>query len=89
MPPGEGCKRPIYTELKTAFKQQITSSAAEGKTQKVKLCSGMMSLFDFNHRFEAIASCCTCSDDKVKDIYIKCLKVKLRDDLAIRTPETL
>ena len=37
-----------------------------------------------NHQFEAMASRCTLGDDEAKEIYLDCLRVKLREALAIR-----
>ena len=61
--------------------------------QKVKLQALKQwddeSVIGFNHRFEAVASCYTLGDDKVKDIYLDCLRIKLREALVIRVLETL
>ena len=47
------------------------------------------SVIDFNHRFETVASRCTLGDDEAKEIYLDCLRVKLREALAFSAPESL
>ena len=93
--PGERQSQNVwsYQELQAAFKQPFTPSEAERKSQKVKLWAIRQrdeeSVIDFNHHFEAVASCCIHGDDKIKDIYLDCLKAKLREALAIHALETL
>ena len=78
-----------YAELRAAFRARFTTSKAERKSLKVKLRALKQweedSVIDFNHRFEAVASCCTLGDDEAKEIYLDCLRVKLREALAIST----
>ena len=82
-----------YAEPRAAFKACFTPPEAERKSLKVKPWALKQreeeSVIDFNHRFETMASCCTLGDNEAKDIYLDCLGVKLREVLAIRTPETL
>ena len=61
--------------------------STERKPQKVSLKVLRQwdeeSVIIFNHRFEAVVSSCTLRDDEAKDIYLDCLKAKLREALAI------
>ena len=80
-------------ELRATFKNRFTPSEAERKCLKVKLRALKQweeeSVIVFNHWFEAVASQCILGDDEAKEIYLDCLRVKLREAQAIRAPETL
>ena len=82
-----------YAELQAAIKGRFTPTQAERKTQKLKLralCQkDAKSVFEFNDRFNALASKCFYGEDKVKDIYVDCLKPRLRDALDVRAPSKL
>ena len=82
-----------YREVRAALMGRFTPTQAERKTQKLKL-RGLHqkndeSVIEFNDKFNALADKYHFGEDKVKDIYVDCLRARLREALDIRAPTTL
>ena len=82
-----------YDDLRSSFMGRFTPTQAERKTQKLKLKAlrqkDSESVIEFNDRFDALASECYYGEDEAKDIYVDCLRPRLRDALDVRAPSTL